>query len=322
MRLNILIYTTSLTGWFRKDFALIEETIRKATGVTEVSFTVKRTRLTDVRLKKDSDGDIKFDWGWFKEQYTNKSAGYNVVALHISRKEREAHGITVKGTYNNDTDNTLEFWLSADRGQKAKHYKHSEFSRVFVHELCGHGFARSTGANNDLVHEWDYVKKDIFNFPTLITFSSMQWRPYLDEPYFSNITQGFAVANPLYKKSGHHLGIDHGVQRKTDIPVYMPCDGTITRMYANDPVLGNCAVILSKDEQWAFRFAHLRDVPVIGTYRAGDKIGIVGNTGLSTAVHLHVDAWKGGIIQTSKIVSRDAILKYCVNPYELVKSNL
>lgn len=323
MKLDIVIYSTSPTDWFHTELSFITKTLKQAQNLESVEYTIKHTKLEDVVLKTDSDGDIKFDWEWFKKNYTSQAKGYTVVVLHISRKEKRKHGITVNGTYNNDKDGVMEFWMCADKGQRAAHYRRSEFARVFVHEMC-HALARTTGFNNSLVHEYDYTKKDIFAFPKLITLKTpMKWAPYLDEPYFSNITQGFAVPNPLYKKTGHHLGIDHGGKEKKDIPVYMPCDGQITRHENNHPVLGNCAYILSEDGSCAFRMAHLAFLPAkVGKYHAGDKIGVMGTTGLSTGIHLHIDAWRDGIIAVDKLTNRDDILKYCLDPYNLVKENL
>jgi len=152
--------------------------------------------------------------------------------------------------------------------------------------------------------------------------NTMKFAKYLPEPYFSKMSQGFAVPNPLYKVSGHHGGVDHGVQGRKDVPIYMPCDGKVTRIYTLDKVLGNCAVILSEDQKWAFRMAHMKAAPKVGVYKAGDQIGIVGTTGLSTGEHLHIDCWKDGTIQINKINSRESILKYCVDAHELINKNI
>lgn len=151
----------------------------------------------------------------------------------------------------------------------------------------------------------------------------MKWSKYIPEPYFSKITQGFGEYDPVnYPTSKHHLGVDHGTQGKKDVPILMPCDGRITR-HIIDKTLGNCAVVLSQDEKWAFRLAHMKDVPAkIGAYKAGDKIGIVGTTGLSTSEHLHIDAWKDGAIDIGKIKDLPSIQKYCSDSHELVTKNL
>lgn len=48
--------------------------------------------------------------------------------------------------------------------------------------------------------------------------------------------------------------------------------------------------------KYTVRFAHLRDKPdwkVGDTVERGDVIGIMGNSGLSTAIHLHIDCVEG-----------------------------
>jgi len=151
----------------------------------------------------------------------------------------------------------------------------------------------------------------------------MKWAKYLPEPYFSRITQGFAVPNPLYTISGHHMGVDHGTQGNKYVPIFMPCDGRITRHILNHPVLGNCAIILSADEKWAFRFPHMVQKPAaVGAYKAGEWIGTVGNTGLSQGEHCHAEAWKGGYVLPAKIKDRASILEYCVDAHDLVTKNL
>jgi hypothetical protein len=109
--------------------------------------------------------DGGMDWNWFQKNLTLKAfaQGFNVVVYHCTRKERTKFGFrkNLNGAYRTDDDTLLEFWMSADYGQKAKHYKnYTEFRRVFMHELL-HGFFRFTGIKSDLVHNFDYGLRNV-----------------------------------------------------------------------------------------------------------------------------------------------------------------
>lgn len=107
------------------------------------------------------------------------------------------------------------------------------------------------------------------------------------------VTQGYGPENTdpsvrhLYRK-GYHTGIDiASVPEGT--PVLAPCDGTITIAGVNGGY-GNCVVIDRGDGTSAL-FGHLVriDVAVGDTVQAGQQLGGVGTTGVSTGVHLHYE---------------------------------
>lgn len=280
-------------------------------------------------IKKDLGVPIvtngRIDPQWYEEHITKVYTGYNHIIFQFSERDGKKWGVEsgLRGGNLKDIDIIGESWVCSDERSVVKFKDGSsrnKYTKTVPHEI-GHELK-----NKDIteleIHDYDY-KNEINNIEGFYkALTSMKWSKYLPEPHFSNITQGFAVPNPLYKVSGHHLGVDHGVSRKDNIPVYMPCDGRVTRVLNNDKVLGNCAIILSQDEQWAFRMAHMRDTPKVGTYSAGDQIGIVGTTGLSTGLHLHIDAWRNGIIKVDKIINRDSILQYCVDAHELILKNI
>lgn len=129
-------------------------------GTHNVTY-IKPSLLTP-RLTKEK----KIDMNWFGGVITGmaKTKGrYTIVALHMTDKDRKAYGIkqTLNGTYRTDADEILEFWICANRGEKARHYKrYSEFRRLFMHELL-HGFYRHTGVDTEHVHFFDYKVRDV-----------------------------------------------------------------------------------------------------------------------------------------------------------------
>lgn len=265
---------------------------------------------------------------WFEKNISQdaKALGYEFAVWQFSKEEGKKWKIKagLRGLNFRDGDKFGESWVCCDEGTVRK-YKdktvRDEYVRLVAHEI-GHEFTRQ-GYTKLEVHDFDYTTtiNKLEEFYKGIN-TKMKWAKYLPEPYFSNVTQDFAVFNALdYPKSKHHIGVDHGVQGKKDIPIFMPCDGKITRVIV-DGTLGNCAVILSQDENWAFRMMHMKEKPKVGTYIAGDQVGIVGKTGKAHGEHLHIDCHKDGVINIAKIKDRESIIKYCVDAHELVSKNL
>lgn len=124
-------------------------------------------------------------------------------------------------------------------------------------------------------------------------------------PVTGPVTQGYGPANTapelraVYRK-GYHTGIDFGAAAGT--PVVAVRDGVVT---AAGPDLGRgetwgidgygLRVVLDAGdvELW---HGHLSEVLVaVGqAVRAGERLGLVGSTGMSTGPHLHFEARRGG----------------------------
>ena len=112
------------------------------------------------------------------------------------------------------------------------------------------------------------------------------------------ITQGYGPENTdpsvrnLYLK-GYHTGVDIGgvVEGAT---VLAPRDGTVVLAGANAGY-GSCIIIECQDGHRAL-FGHLSaiGVAVADAVLRGQAIGAVGNTGVSTGVHLHYEWRQGG----------------------------
>jgi len=159
MKIVCKLYTTSKTDWFHVDFPFLKQNLMRAKGVTDVVFDVEHITLPSIPLFQQGVYTL-IDWNWFKKTLTARAKGYNAVGLHISRSERDVLGVrNANGAYCDDPDETFEFWVSADKGQRATHYPMSEFARLVIHELGGHGFSRFLfEPQDDPTHFYDYGK--------------------------------------------------------------------------------------------------------------------------------------------------------------------
>ncbi len=90
-----------------------------------------------------------------------------------------------------------------------------------------------------------------------------------------------------------HTGLDIGAP--TGTPVKAAMSGRVTAT-GYDDVTGN-HVVITHHSGYRTLYAHLNVIQVkTGTYvRTGERIGDVGNTGLSTGPHLHFTVYKNGV---------------------------
>lgn len=98
-------------------------------------------------------------------------------------------------------------------------------------------------------------------------------------------------SHPIKKKQSFHTGLD--LAAKAGTPVYATHAGVGRSSY--DKIYGN-RVILSGGNGMETRYAHLaRSVIQQGQQiKAGQLLGYVGSTGLSTGPHLHFETWLNG----------------------------
>ncbi len=96
-------------------------------------------------------------------------------------------------------------------------------------------------------------------------------------------------------QSGRGRRTHHGIDLKADegTPIYLPYDATVYRVNWLTHVNGNCVEVKYRKTGIIARFLHLQSVAkeiVPGhTLKAGTEIGTVGNTGRSSAPHLHYE---------------------------------
>lgn len=105
------------------------------------------------------------------------------------------------------------------------------------------------------------------------------------------LASGFGLRiHPVYKVKKMHNGIDFAASIGT--PVYATADGTVTNLSVRFSGYGKMVEI---DHGFGYRtrYAHMHDFAVKKgqQVKRGDLIGYVGNTGLSTAPHLHYEVF-------------------------------
>lgn len=121
--------------------------------------------------------------------------------------------------------------------------------------------------------------------------------------YYSRITQKFgnpgryASRADRHGPAGHHTGVDFGSQwpRPIDgLPVRSCTPGVVVISEFNS-TMGNWVGVYYKADNVTYTYWHMRDrlVRVGQSVSKGTKIGHVGDTGNSTAPHLHVQANPG-----------------------------
>ncbi|HLT74960.1 MAG TPA: M23 family metallopeptidase [Ohtaekwangia sp.] len=108
------------------------------------------------------------------------------------------------------------------------------------------------------------------------------------------LASGFGMrTHPIYKVKKLHTGIDFAASIGT--PIYATADGVVESVQVKFSGYGKMVVI---DHGFGYhtRYAHMHDFAVKkGQHvRRGDLIGYVGNTGTSTAPHLHYEVLING----------------------------
>jgi murein DD-endopeptidase MepM/ murein hydrolase activator NlpD len=108
------------------------------------------------------------------------------------------------------------------------------------------------------------------------------------------LASGFGLrTHPIYKVRKMHSGIDFAASIGT--PIYATADGKVVTV---DVKFSGYGKLVEIDHGFGYktRYAHMHDFAVrAGQHvRRGDLIGYVGNTGLSTAPHLHYEVLING----------------------------
>ncbi|NOS92168.1 MAG: M23 family metallopeptidase [Cyclobacteriaceae bacterium] len=109
------------------------------------------------------------------------------------------------------------------------------------------------------------------------------------------LASGFGMRiHPVYKVRKMHTGVDFAASIGT--PIYATADGVIDRLEVSFSGYGK---VLEIDHGFGYRtrFAHMHgfEVRFGQKVKRGDLIGYVGDTGLSTAPHLHYEVFVNGV---------------------------
>jgi murein DD-endopeptidase MepM/ murein hydrolase activator NlpD len=99
--------------------------------------------------------------------------------------------------------------------------------------------------------------------------------------------------HPIYKTLRPHTGVDFTAP--TGTPIYAPGNGVVTTVERNRHGYG-LMVIIDHGYGYETLYAHLSkfNVRVGQEVKRGEVIGFVGNTGVSTAPHLHYEVIRHG----------------------------
>ena len=113
---------------------------------------------------------------------------------------------------------------------------------------------------------------------------------------FVAIASGFGFRiHPIYKVKKMHTGIDFAAPIGT--PIYATADGKIEEVSVKFSGYGKMVVI---DHGFGYktRYAHMHDFAVRSgqNVKRGELIGYVGDTGISTAPHLHYEVMMNGVL--------------------------
>lgn len=110
------------------------------------------------------------------------------------------------------------------------------------------------------------------------------------------LASGYGMrVHPVYKVLKMHTGVDFAATIGT--PIYATADGVIDRQEVSFSGYGK---VIEIDHGFGYRtrFAHMHDFAVRQGQKVkrGDLIGYVGDTGLSTAPHLHYEVFVNGVL--------------------------
>ncbi len=99
--------------------------------------------------------------------------------------------------------------------------------------------------------------------------------------------------HPVFKVERFHEGVD--LISKEGTKIISTADGIVEKVHKSNKAYGNM-ITIKHNAIYTTRYAHLKDIDVKQgqVITKGQKIGTVGNTGLSSGPHLHYEIIKNG----------------------------
>lgn len=110
------------------------------------------------------------------------------------------------------------------------------------------------------------------------------------------LASGFGMRiHPIYKVKKMHTGIDFAAPIGT--PIYATADGKVEEVSIKYSGYGK-TIVIDHGFGYKTRYAHMHDFAIRQgqNVKRGELIGYVGNTGISTAPHLHYEVLLNGIL--------------------------
>ncbi len=161
------------------------------------------------------------------------------------------------------------------------------------------------------------VKLELSSYNDLITTykakeDSLRHMPALNPVLSGRITSKVGVrVHPVLNVRRHHEGIDISAQKGT--PIFAAADG-IVKLARYNGGYGNCVYV---DHIYGFetRYGHMSKILVRNGQKVkrGDKIGLVGKTGLAKGPHLHYEVrYKNEVLDPRQYYFNDRELNTAV----------
>lgn len=137
------------------------------------------------------------------------------------------------------------------------------------------------------------------------------------------ITQKFWNKSNRYK-SGYHNGVDWSMPKGT--PLLAIFDGTVTLIERWSLVgYGRHVKIRSTDGRFVALYGHMLEIPdkfkVGDKVKAGQVLGLSGNTGMSIGPHLHLTLWVDGILRDALEYMQAMLPEKQPNEYTIIKGD-
>jgi hypothetical protein len=113
-----------------------------------------------------------------------------------------------------------------------------------------------------------------------------------------NVTSPYGPREPIYTANGttanFHFGVDFW-RPEAPPPLVAMTDGTVTLAVSGDSIVGNCVRVQNEEYSWEYYHLSAPAAVAVGdVVTAGQYIGNVGSTGMSTGPHLHLGIHQNG----------------------------
>ncbi|AWN81779.1 M23 family metallopeptidase [Candidatus Cardinium hertigii] len=125
-------------------------------------------------------------------------------------------------------------------------------------------------------------------------FKSMPTFPPVSKKHLKRISGTFGMRfHPIFKIPKMHEGVDFAAPIRA--PIYAAADGRVKWIKSEKKGFGN-HLLIEHDNGFQTLYAHMHTIDVEGKQRVvrGQQIGLVGNSGHSTAPHLHYEVYHNG----------------------------